>query len=422
MRITGPSGQPSSIFQQTDSYATAQGETLKSIADKFGISESDLAMANNLAQGIQLRPGQQLYIPKLSQQSTTIQKGIGSIRDGFESSKTDEISAMMNPMLPSTTSYRKPQSLVDPSFDLNKAMDDIRFKAAFQSPVGVQRKPVDSDGLTTGINPQQFGPQSLTNDNAAKLGPQKLAIDGSTMAGLEYAMKYPPAIRNLVDMTGKSPDELVALFKKYGLDPRHMPEPPNGQVAALFNDPSFDSYLNSLKQQETDAYQNYKDEIAAQTAAANSINASNVASDTSVIDNLNTAPFHYLYNAYHGGEYTDEGKMWYQSRQAEADRAGSLLSAMYPGAAVGPATGDPTYYNGKGYIEFNGKMLNMIPASENGRIQFVEKNKPGFSLDRPHVDLIPWQYDAEGDAEVSVPDWMTDAGYPTHAYDTPWWE
>ena len=234
--------------------------------------------------------------------------------------------------------------------------------------------------------------------------------------------KYSAAILNLAQITQKSPAELTALFNKYRLDPANLPVPPDMRVAQLFNDPAFDSTLNDLKSKIPSMYQNYKNEIANETSKANSINASNISSDTSVIDDLNTAPFKYLYNAQNGAN-TPEGQAWLQQRGMVGDRVSKLLSTMYPGAVINsnPAAGNwgdnanPTTL--PGMIEFNGQLLNAVPDSSTGTIHFGNE---GAKIDYPPVQLVPWEYDAYGAGAVSVPDWMEQANYPTHAYDNPW--
>jgi len=234
--------------------------------------------------------------------------------------------------------------------------------------------------------------------------------------------KYPDAILNLAQVLHKSPAELDALFKKYGLDPGNLPDPPNRQVAELFNDPAFDPTLNKMKSKLQSSYQSFKNEITDQTSKANSINASNVASDKTETDDLNTAPFEYLYNAKNGAN-TPEGQSWIQQREMVGDRVTKLLSAMYPGAVVksNPSAGDwgnpsdPSTL--PGFIEFNGQPFNAVPNSSTGEIRF---DKEGAKVDYPPVQLVTWEYDSNGAGAVSIPDWMQQTNYPTHAYDTPW--
>lgn len=271
--------------------------------------------------------------------------------------------------------------------------------------------------------------ESVDAQNILLLGANLMAspVDSATpeianLTPLAGGVTYPPEILNLAQVTGKSPAELTALFNKYGLDPANLPVPPDRRVAELFNDPAFDSTLNDLKSQIPSTYENYKNEIDNQTAQANNINASNVASDSSVGDDLNTAPFEYLYNAKNGAN-TPEGQAWIQQREQTADRVAELLSAMYPGAEISsnPAAGSwgdiATSTTLPGFIEFNGQPFNAVPDSSTGEIQFGNQ---GTKVDYPEVQLVTWEYDANGAGATQIPDWMQQTNYPTHAYDNPW--
>jgi hypothetical protein len=265
----------------------------------------------------------------------------------------------------------------------------------------------------------QIGSPNIRTKSNAPLSPNLVNTNPTAQPA---NVKYPDAILNLAQVLHKSPAELVALFKKYGLDPANLPDPPNRQVAELFNDPAFDPTLTKMKSKLQSSYQDYKNEIAFQTSKANSINASNLASDKSVTDDLNTAPFEYLYNAKNGAN-TPEGQAWIQQREMVGDRVTKLLSAMYPGAAVksNPSNGDwgntsdPSSL--PGFIEFNGQPFNAVPNSSSGEIRFGNE---GAKVDYPDVQLVTWEYDSNGAGAVPIPDWMQQANYPTHAYDTPW--
>lgn len=265
----------------------------------------------------------------------------------------------------------------------------------------------------------QMGSPNIRTRSNGPLSPNLVITNPTAQA---TNVKYSDAILNLAQVLHKSPAELDALFKKYGLDPGNLPDPPNRQVSELFNDPAFDPTLNEMKSKLQSSYQSYKNEIAVQTTKANSINASNLASDKSVTDDLNTAPFEYLYNAKNGAN-TPEGQTWIQQREMVGDRVTKLLSAMYPGAVVnsnpsggnwGNASGPSTL---PGFIEFNGQPFNAVPNSSTGEIRFGNE---GTKVDYPQVQLVTWEYDSNGAGAVSIPDWMQQTNYPTHAYDTPW--
>ena len=50
--------------QSQETYSVVEGDTLSTIAEKFGISWQKLAEANNLTEGSTLRIGQKLIIPR----------------------------------------------------------------------------------------------------------------------------------------------------------------------------------------------------------------------------------------------------------------------------------------------------------------------------------------------------------------------
>lgn len=270
------------------------------------------------------------------------------------------------------------------------------------------------------LEQNRFGQIGLPNIRTKSNGPLSPNLVNTNPAIAN--VKYSDAVLNLAQVLHKSPAELDALFKKYGLDPANLPDPPNRQVAELFNDPAFDPTLNKMKSKLQSSYQDYKNEIAVQTSKANSINASNLASDKSVTDDLNTAPFEYLYNAKNGAN-TPEGQSWIQQREMVGDRVTKLLSTMYPGAVIksNPSNGDwgntsdPSSL--PGFIEFNGQPFNAVPNSSSGEIRFGNE---GAKVDYPDVQLVTWEHDSNGAGAVSIPDWMQQANYPTHAYDSPW--
>jgi LysM repeat protein len=46
-----------------NNYVTQQGDTLRSIADRLGVSSQELAKANGLRANARLTPGQELKLP-----------------------------------------------------------------------------------------------------------------------------------------------------------------------------------------------------------------------------------------------------------------------------------------------------------------------------------------------------------------------
>ena len=139
-------------------------------------------------------------------------------------------------------------------------------------------------------------------------------------------------LTKLSQLTGKSFAEIEALFQKHGLNPANLPNPPDAQVAALFNDPAFDSVLAGLKGEVASTHQNLVNQVKAAEAQCNAINQTNLSSDTSVFDNLNTTPFKFLHDASEGQDSYSQAFRW--ARESLATRTGSLLSAMYPGEKI----------------------------------------------------------------------------------------
>jgi hypothetical protein len=219
------------------------------------------------------------------------------------------------------------------------------------------------------------------------------------------ATAFSPAIQSLAQTTGKEPAELEALFKKHGLDPANLPTPPDSKVAALLNDPEFSESIGNLKQGVADAYKGLKSEIDTQTSNANNLNAANVSSDTSNLDNLDVSSFKFLQDATNHTD--DKSNALIDARKNLANETANILSAMY-GKTVTAST-DPTK---AGTISFDGTNLNVCTSSLSGDIQFGSKG-----IDWPDVSRVTYQIDAEGDGQTPIPDWMSKAGYPTHAYD-----
>jgi hypothetical protein len=248
---------------------------------------------------------------------------------------------------------------------------------------------------------------------------------------LDFGDVSVPLIR-LSTVTGKSVEELKALFNKYGLDPNNLPKPPNSQVAALLNDPALDSTLTGLKANVASSYGELEDHINSAKSAANSINSSNIASDTSVYDNLDLSPFKFLNDAYHHND--PYSKALGQARNQLGERTAGLLSAMYPGVEIklfsSTGGGSPSSIEDavlekwkeetggqqsshEGAIQFGNTLLNPCTNSTTGQIQFSNS----AAVDWPYVQRIPWYYDHEGDAATNPPSWMVADGYPRVAYD-----
>jgi len=239
-------------------------------------------------------------------------------------------------------------------------------------------------------------------------------IDAETIQPLLDSMKqevttasaYAPSIQSLAQATGKSPEELDALFKKHNLDPKNLPNPPDASVAALLNDPELgDENINSDKQAVKDSLQALKDEIDNKTKAASDLNSANVASDTSVQDNLDVSSFKFLYDASQHND--DKSKALSDARKKLATDTATILSAMY-GKTVTAST-DPKK---SGFISFDGTDLNVCTSSTSGDVQFGTSD-----VDWPTVSLPTYDIDAEGDGVTPVPQWMKDASYPVHVYD-----
>lgn len=218
---------------------------------------------------------------------------------------------------------------------------------------------------------------------------------------------YSSSTSKLAQLTGKNPAEMIALLNNHGLDLGNLPNPPDSKIAALLNDPSFDSALNGLKAEVSSKYSDLKNEISKKAADANSINQSNLASDTSQVDNLDTTSFKYLYDAKNHDD--DKSKALNQAREQCADRIAAVLSALYPTASVGPTRNSDSSEK----IVFNGQTMNPFQLGNTGAIELGKDS----AVDYPSVDLVSFQVDTEGDGATSIPKWMRDSGYPTKKRD-----
>jgi hypothetical protein len=297
--------------------------------------------------------------PREVPQQLPIQRGIGNTSDSFERASQQDPQSMIN------TTIRQPSDSVSTGLEAKANNLQQAFEQNFF--------------LSTGIFQVPKKP--------------KLEIGKDSLVLIK-----------LSQVTGKSPAELEALFKKYGLDPGNLPDPPNDQVAALFNDPAFDSSLNNLKANVSSSYQNLQNQINYAKSEANSINNSNLASDTSVVDNLDTSSFKFLNEAYY--HYDPYSQALKSGLDQLCERTSDLLGAMYPGKSSNDAYGG---------VKFGDKWLNICPNSASGQIKFQQVGNP--EVDWPDVQRVPWYYDSEGDAAVNPPSWMVNQGYPRIAYD-----
>ncbi|MFO1463838.1 MAG: hypothetical protein U1F66_08660 [bacterium] len=218
------------------------------------------------------------------------------------------------------------------------------------------------------------------------------------------ATAFPPIFQKLEELTGKSPKELEDLFKKHGLDPKNLPNPPDAKVAELLNDKDFAANLNELKQTAKDDYGKLKEQIDKKIQECNSRN--DAARQNTSVTNDNFQPFRDIEDIY---EHKDDmSKTVAADRKKVAEEAAKLLSAMY-GKEVTAVTDDAK----AGCISFDGTEMNVMQNTFSGDISFTTDTK----IDYPPVDRPTFWKDCEGDGTIACPQWMQDANYPHASYD-----
>lgn len=220
---------------------------------------------------------------------------------------------------------------------------------------------------------------------------------------ISEATAFPPNLQKLAEVTGKTPGELEDLFKKYGIDPKNIPNPPNEAVASLLNDPSFSSTLPDLKTKVSEA----EKEIvkAAETAKADCATENNNRAAGTSSAAINDAPFKRLLDLKNGTHDVSKGLI--EARKNLATEVASILSAMY-GTEIKASTDSAK----AGCVSFNGD-LNVVSDSTTGSIGFSNDTK----IDWPPIELVAYGTDNEGNNTFAAPQWVKDAGFPVYSYD-----
>jgi hypothetical protein len=220
----------------------------------------------------------------------------------------------------------------------------------------------------------------------------------------ERAM-HPSSIMDLADFTGLDAESLDKLFDKHGIDPKHLPNPPDNRIAAMLNDPEFGGNIASLVKNSAEKYDELKEFIKTNADSARATNDSNLASDTSVKDNVNWTVFKNLLDAKNHED--DASKNLNQARTDAATEVAKILGALY-GKEVTAIEED-----GKaGMILFNGTELNILSDGGNEKVAFSNSGP-----DWPDVDLVPVYVDNGGGGKTEEPSWARQAHYPYHIYD-----
>jgi len=227
---------------------------------------------------------------------------------------------------------------------------------------------------------------------------------------ISKASTFPKATRDLAKLVGKDASELQALLLKYGLDPEHLPNPPDDKVAAFLEDPEFSDKFTSLKEGVATANKDLSDEIAKQTKIANDLNAETLK-DKDKERSSDVSSYEFLYKAYF--HHDDKSTALISARQQVAKEAASYLSALY-GKEV-KVEMDPKK---AGAVSFEGQSLNVIGSANQDGSAISIKFSSNCNIDWPKVELVSFGVDNYGDGKTQIPQWMKDAHYPMHLYDT----
>ncbi|MDX1387488.1 MAG: hypothetical protein R3257_07860, partial [bacterium] len=139
--------------------------------------------------------------------------------------------------------------------------------------------------------------------------------------------------------------------------------------------------------------------------SARATNEANLASDTSVKDNVNWTVFRNLLDAKNHDD--DASKNLIRARTDAATEVAKILGALY-GKEVTAIEED-----GKaGMILFNGQELNILSEGGNEKVAFSNSDP-----DWPDVDLVPVYVDNGGAGKTEEPGWVRQSNYPFHVYD-----
>lgn len=245
---TAPDGSTSNV------YVVQKGDSLYSIASRFGVTVNELKSANNLTSNL-LSIGQTLIIPSTTPEITppgeyvvyTVKSGdtLYKIANQYGVSVNDIIEFNQ---LPSTSLSINQQILIPSSS--NNQIPDNNFKYTVR-PGDSLWKIANEYGITVD---QLISANNLTN-TTLQIGDQ-LIIPGITE---EPETPIIPPSSNVIEYVVKSGDSLYSIAKKYGVTARELQEYNNlpstllsiGQVLKI---PSTETYITYYVQSGDNLY------------------------------------------------------------------------------------------------------------------------------------------------------------------------
>ena len=246
---TAPDGSTSNV------YVVQKGDSLYSIASRFGVTVNELKSANNLTSNL-LSIGQTLIIPSTTPEITppgeyvvyTVKSGdtLYKIANQYGVSVNDIIEFNQ---LPSTSLSINQQILIPSSS--NNQIPDNNFKYTIK-PGDSLWKIANEYGITVD---QLISANNLTN-TTLQIGDQ-LIIPGRTEEP-EIPISPPPS-SNVIEYVVQSGDSLYSIAKKYGVTARELQEYNNlpstllniGQVLKI---PSTETYITYYVQSGDSLY------------------------------------------------------------------------------------------------------------------------------------------------------------------------
>lgn len=288
----------------------------------------------------------------------------------------------------------------DPSGSMNLERD---LKAQAEKIKSSQKLPTELKNSYTQQIDRMLS--SLLNPSAQ----EKVSEDFETLKNeVAEAEIYPATVTRLAKKLEMEPSRILELMKKHGLDPEHLPTPPDAKMAAFISDSEINENIESLKTEIEFGTRELREEITRQSRLANEMNNANIHSDTSKADNSDVSSYKFLYDA---SLHKDEKSLQIiAARKNLASKSADLLSAIY-GKEV-KACQEPEK---AGMIQFEGATLNMLSNSSSPTIQFSNNT----TIEWPSVQLVTFEIDAEGDGQTRIPQWMLEGHYPLHAYESP---
>ncbi len=242
--------------------------------------------------------------------------------------------------------------------------------------------------------------------NASETTQEQIAENFENLkAEIEQNAMFPNSVNKIAEITGMEASQVEATMRASGLDPEKLPNPPDAKVAEFLNTLESSEGYQAGKEDFNNALRELKTKIAEKMGEASTLNQSNAASDTSILDNTDTSSFKFLWDAKnHQDEYSQKVL---DAAKTLTEKRVDILNALYDGDVKADAS-NPENLGG---ITFKGTSMNIIDGTS-GEAKFSNTQ-----VKWPEIELPKYFVDADDDGAYLGPPWMKDANYPTYVYD-----